>query len=200
MLRLTLLCHGATAATRAAAFPLDEPLEPAAHTAAQALARALAATSALTSPALRTRQTADAVGVEPRIDPALRDCDYGRWAGQAMRTVAEREPEAFAAFISDPSARPHGGESIADLRSRAAAWLEAQLPGKGRLLAVTHASFMRAAIVATLSSPLEAFWRIDIPPLATAELVSDGRRWTWWAAAAPRPRPRPAADPAAEPR
>jgi broad specificity phosphatase PhoE len=188
MRRLTLLCHGATAATRAAAFPLDEPLEPRARTAARALRAGIAATPARTSPALRARQTAEALDLPAHVDPALRDCDYGRWAGLAIEALAEREPEAFAAFLTDPEARPHGGESIADLHARVAGWLDARLAGRGRLLAITHPGFIRAAIIATLGAPLQAFWRIDVPPLSTTELVSDGRRWTWRPARAPRPR------------
>jgi broad specificity phosphatase PhoE len=188
MRRLSLLCHGATAATRAAAFPLDEPLEPRARAAARTLATRLPTAPVLTSPTLRARQTADALARPARVDPALRDCDYGRWAGLGVQAVGEREPEAFAAFITDPAARPHGGESVADLHARAAAWLADRLEGRGHLLAVTHAAFVRAALLAALSAPLEGFWRIDIPPLATAELVSDGRRWNWRAARAPVPR------------
>ena len=196
MLRLTLLCHGATAASRAAAFPLDEPLEPRARATARLLRDDLPQIRALSSPARRARETAEALGLRAHVDPALRDCDYGRWAGLGVAAVAAREPEAFAAFMTDPEACPHGGESIADLHARAAAWLEALLPASGRLLAVTHAPFVRAALLAVLSSPPEAFWRLDVPPLSTATLVSDGRRWTWRATreggarTAPRGRPR----------
>ncbi len=179
MLRLTLLCHGATAANRAAAFPADEPLEGAALGAARGLRGTLHAAQSLTSPSLRARQTADALGLSARVEPALRDCDYARWAGLSMQAVLEREPEAFAAFMTDPFARPHGGELIGDLCARIGAWLDTSLQGRGRILAVTHAAIVRAAVLATLSAPLEAFWRIDAPPLSTTEFVSDGRRWVW---------------------
>jgi broad specificity phosphatase PhoE len=188
MLRLTLLCHGATAANRRAAFPTDEPLEPQALAAARALASPPLRAQALTSPALRARQTAEALGLAAaRFEPLLRDCDYGRWSGVALAAVAEEEPEAFAAFMTDPRAAPHGGESITDLAARTAGWLAHLLPSEGRVVAVTHAAVIRAALLHVLAAPLDAFWRIDIPPLAAIDLTSDGRRWAWRAARGPGP-------------
>jgi broad specificity phosphatase PhoE len=40
-----------------------------------------------TSPALCARQTAAALACGPALDPDLRDCDYGRWAGRRLRDV-----------------------------------------------------------------------------------------------------------------
>ncbi|MFO1210598.1 MAG: histidine phosphatase family protein [Amaricoccus sp.] len=179
MLRLTLVCHGATAANRGAAFPLDEPLEPRALEAARALAGGWAAAPAFASPALRARQTAEAMGLAAVVEPALRDCDHGRWAGQAMAALAVREPEAMAAFLRDPSARPHGGESIGDLVARVGGWLDAIVQRRGAIVAVTHAAVIRAALVHVLTPPPEAFWRIDVPPLSATGLTWDGRRWAW---------------------
>lgn len=182
MTRLTLLAHGATAAQRAPAFPADEPLELRAAASAAALRGRYARTDARSSPALRARQTAEALGLAARIEPALRDLDHGRWSGLAMATVIEREPDAFAAFMTDPDACPHGGESVADLVGRARDWLALIQPRRRQLAVVTHAAFVRAAVVAALDAPPRAFWRIDVPPLSATELVSDGRRWLWRAA------------------
>ena len=182
MLRVTLLCHGATAANRRAAFPADEPLEARAVAASRALGGSLRATEVRSSPERRALQTAEALGLAARIDSELRDCDYGHWTGQDMKAVLEREPEDFTAFMIDPEARPHGGESIFNLSERIAAWLDALLAAQGQILAITHASVVRAAVLTVLSAPLEAFLRIDVPPLSTTELVCDGQRWVWRAA------------------
>ena len=81
--RLTLICHVATVATRAAAFPLDEPIEARGRElAAKAAAHLPRADRVWTSPALRARQTAAALGLEAIAEPALRDCDHARWAGR----------------------------------------------------------------------------------------------------------------------
>lgn len=179
MARLTLLCHGATAATRAGAFPADEPLEPRARAAAGRLRGRWRPARTLSSPARRALETAEALGLAPHPDPGLGDHACGRWQGLAMATVLAREPAGLAAFLADPHARPHGGESIADTCARAAAWLEALAPARGRTLAISHPAVIRALLLHVLAAPLEAFWRIDVPPLSVTELVSDGRRWLW---------------------
>src|SRR5262249_34487252 len=128
-LRLSLICHGATAATRSAAFSRDEPLEPGAVRRAETVGKALRPPArAWTSPALRACQTAAALGITASAEPALRDCDHGRWAGRRLADLATEDPDGVAAWLSDPAAAPHGGESLEDLRRRAAAWIDRCAP------------------------------------------------------------------------
>jgi broad specificity phosphatase PhoE len=127
---------------------------------------------AVMSPALRTRQTAEQLGLSPLVDPLLRDVDYGAWSG---RTLKELEPELLSAWLADPASAPHGGESIASLFERTRAFLAAV--ADGTTIAVTHASFARAAVVLTLDAPMESFWNVDVGPLARVTLTSDGRVW-----------------------
>ena len=108
----------------------------------------------------------------------LRDCDYGRWAGRSFDEVQSEEPDAIAAWLRDPSCAPHGGESILALIERAAAWLDRESERPGRILAVTHAAFIRAAIVHAIDAPPHSFWRIDIAPLSLIRLSGARRRWT----------------------
>jgi broad specificity phosphatase PhoE len=185
--RLTLICHGATAATRSGAFPADEPLEE------RALARAAALRPAIrradrvwTSPALRARQTAAALGLDTAAEePALCDVDHGRWAGRRLEEVQAEEPENVIAWLADPDAAPHGGEALAALLRRAASWLDVRAGDGGHGIAVTHAAVIRAAILHALAAPASSFWRIDIAPLSLTELSHDGRRWAWRASSLP---------------
>ena len=109
--RLDLLAHGTTPATRAARFPDDETLEASVVGALEALSGRLRPyDQALTAPARAARDTAAALSLDAFVEPALRDCDYGRWCGLASKDVAEREPDAFAAWLGDPASAPHGGE------------------------------------------------------------------------------------------
>ncbi len=177
--RITLICQGPTAATRAAAFPLDEPLEERALAAAHSLGRALRrADRVQSSPALSARQTAAALPLAAEIVLALRDCDPGRWAGRRIADIQAEEPEQVMAWISDPDAAPHGGESLAMVSKRVSGWLQDSMTAGDHTIAVTHASIVRAAILLVLDAPLQAFWRIDAAPLSVAELSSDGRRWS----------------------
>jgi broad specificity phosphatase PhoE len=175
-MHLTLICHGATGATRRAAFPEDEPLEEDSVREAEAAGRLLAhADRAWTSPALCARRTAEALALEANVQTALRECDYGRWSGRALKDVAASEPDAVALWLSDLSAAPHGGETLADLSRRVSAWIDETLAGRGHAVAVTHAPVIRAAVVHVLEAPAAAFWRIDIAPLSIVTVTGDGR-------------------------
>jgi broad specificity phosphatase PhoE len=93
--RLTLICHGSTDAVRAAAFPMDEPLDHYGETGATELAGRLPNVDfCWTSPELRTRQTAEALELNASVQPMLRECDYGRWAGRAFGEIVAHEPDA----------------------------------------------------------------------------------------------------------
>lgn len=179
MRRLLLIRHAPTAATRAAAFPRDEPLDEAALAAAAALAPALPRSQlVLTGPALRCRQTAAAAGLDATAEGAIDGCDFGSWAGRTLGDIHAADPEAVAAWLGDPDASPHGGETLAGLSARVGRWLEGQAAGGGTTVAITHGEVVRAAVVHALGAPVEAFWRIDVAPLGITELHGHDGRWT----------------------
>ena len=129
----------------------------------------------LTSPALRACQTAEALLLDATVEPALRDCDYGRWAGLSFDHVQTKEPAALADWLCDPAAAPHGGEAILSLIERVGAWLDAQSGIPGKTVAITHASVIRAAVVHAIGAPPQSFWRIDIAPLSITSLSGTRR-------------------------
>lgn len=176
--RLTLICHGATAATRGAAFPLNEPLEAGASEQAKTLRLSLRRWDrAVTSPALCARQTADALSLNASVNPALRDCDYARWSGRKLVDIQSAYPTEVAAWLSDPYAAPHGGESLFALTQRISVWMEDRLHDDGHTVGVTHAAVIRAVIICVLGAPPKSFWSIDAEPLCLVDLRSDKRRW-----------------------
>lgn len=180
MRRLLLVRHAATAATRAAAFPEDDDaLDAPALAAAAALRPALPARcEAASSPAARCRQTAAAAGLDARIDPDLAECDFGAWSSRTLADVAAEDPDAVARWMRDPEAAPHGGEALAPFAARVARWLDDQAHREGAAVAITHGGVVKAALVRALGAPLDAFWRIDVAPLAITELHAHGGRWT----------------------
>lgn len=181
MKRLLLVRHAATPATRAAAFPGDEALDARGRADAAALAAVLPARPGvvLTSPAVRCRQTAQAAGLDgASADPALSECDFGTWAGRSLAEVRAADEAAATAWMTDPDAAPHGGESLTRFAARVAAWLDEQAADDGRAMAVTHGGVVKAAVVHALGAPLAAFWRIDVAPLALTELHAHEGRWT----------------------
>jgi broad specificity phosphatase PhoE len=179
MRTLLLARHAPTSATRASAFPADEPLDERGRRNAAGLADALPrAVEVVTSPARRCRQTAEAAGLEAKVDEAIAECDFGTWAGRSLADVNTAQPDAVRAWMLDPDAAPHGGESLAMFCTRIARWLDAQAEQEGRLAVITHGEVIKAAVVHALGAPLLAFWRIDASPLAITELCGRGGSWT----------------------
>lgn len=176
---LTIICHAATGAIRDAAFPRDEPLDRQGRARASALAGSIRrADHAWTSPALRAVETAAALQIEAIVAPSLRDIDYGTWSGRTLAEVAASDPAAVASWLADMAAAPHGGESLAQLFARTTLWLETASRLEGRAIAVTHATFARAAILHALDAPLSSFWRVDVAPLAQVRMRGHSGRWT----------------------
>lgn len=170
--RVVLIRHAATAATRRAAFPDDDLIE----TMPEPVA--LRADVCLTAPETSCCQTAKALGLTATVEDALRDCDYGDWHGHTLDEVTAAEPIAVTQWLTDPSAAPHGGESTLDLLGRVAAWLDGLPRGHHRIVAVTHAAVIKAAVVHAILATPQSFWRIDVPPLSRTVLSGHPGQWT----------------------
>jgi len=126
----------------------DPPLSSRGWARAHALAAELAGVpfaALYASDLSRARDTAAvlgrALGLEPRLEPRLRELHVGTWSGLSRAAIAARWPAEVARVLRmDPEVRPGGGETPGELAHRASAALEAMAarhPG-GRVLAVTH--------------------------------------------------------------
>jgi broad specificity phosphatase PhoE len=178
--RLILVRHASTRALRRACFAPEDALDARGRAQAEALRGTLPSRAdALAAPCLAAFQTASLAGYAPvRIEQALADGDYGRWAGRTLQDVQREEHEAVAEWLADPDAAPHGGESVRALLRRVAAWIEAQADLDGTVVAVAPASVVRAAVVAALDAPAAAFWRLDVAPASVTELHLEPGRVT----------------------
>ena len=130
---------------------------------------------ALTAPATRCRQTASALGLDATVEVRLREVDCGRWAGRSLAEVETAEPDGVLSWLTDPAA--HGGESVVELVERVGGWLDG-LEATERIVVVTHAAVIRAAIVHAIRATPESFWRIDVAPLDQTVLNGQNGRWT----------------------
>lgn len=176
---LSLVSHASTSALRRAAFPVDEPIDSIGNANAQTLAGLLpVAAHTWSSTALRTLQTATALQLDAIADASLDDCDYGLWAGRHLADLQQEEPEAVHVWLSDPSAAPHGGESLLRMQQRVNDWMSGLDKGIGHAIAVTHPAVIRLAILGTLEAKVESFWRIDVSPLSLTQLRFSNHRWT----------------------
>jgi broad specificity phosphatase PhoE len=176
--RITLICHSTTRDLRAATFGGDDGLDDIGRRKAEALAGVLGKVDQCwTSPALRARETATALGLDPTVDDRLRDCEYGRWTGLKFQQVLLKEPRKLVSWIKNPSSAHHGGEAIPLVLDRVAAWMAEHSRDKGHTVAITHSAVIRAAIVHVIDAQLPSFWKIDVVPLSATDLRTNGRRW-----------------------
>lgn len=176
--RVTLLVHGSTRATATAAFPADDVLEDRATAPAAALRDGVPrAAHRLRGPDRACAGTCEALGLtDVVVDPGLRGWDAGRWSGRSLDEVAADDPRGVEAWLTDPTAAPHGGESLTGLLERVERWLAARPPG--HTLAVCGPAVPRAAAVVVLGAPPSAFWRLDATPLTVTDLRGGPARWT----------------------
>ncbi|MFC7219725.1 histidine phosphatase family protein [Streptomyces polyrhachis] len=175
--RLTLVAPAVSGGLRAAVFGADGPLDATGRRAAER-ARAAGtprADRAWTAPAAHCRETAGALRLRAEGRAELADWDAGAWRGRPLAEVAAERPREVEAWLTDPEAAPHGGESLAALLARTGEWL-GSVP-QGRTVAVADPALVRAALVRALGLPPAAFWRLDVAPLAATELVGRGGRW-----------------------
>ncbi len=177
-MRLTFLCVAATPGLRRGVFPADERLDERGLAATRECAKRLPRTAACwTSPAASAAETVAALGATARSAEALRECDYGQWVGLDLRAVSTRHPNDYAAWLADPEAAPHGGESFGHVIGRVGTWLDALAPTPEETLAVTHASVIRAAVIHARALPFTEYARISVAPLTLTAMRRDGGAW-----------------------
>ncbi|MEV6054742.1 histidine phosphatase family protein [Streptomyces sp. NPDC052107] len=176
--RVLLVSPAMSASLRQARFDdggsLDESGAARARSAASALPLAV---RVLTSPGVRCRETAVALGLDGVPVPELAGLDVGRWRGRTLEEVGAAEPDAVGRWLTDPACAPHGGESVRDLCGRVAGWLTVAQELEGRTVAVVEPEVVRAAVVDALGLPAAVFWRLDVPPLTVTELSGRAGRW-----------------------
>jgi broad specificity phosphatase PhoE len=182
--RATFLTAAPTAATAAAAFPRDEPLDGRGRAWAEAgRGHSPRADRVRHGSERACRETCSILGLDGAVDPALRDWDLASWSGRTLDDVAAERPEDIAAWLTDPDATPHEGESLTMLLARVREWM-AGLPS-GHTLAVCGPAVVRAVVVTVLGAPAPAFWRIDVGPMTLTDIRGGGDRWTVRATAVP---------------
>ncbi|MEV0182080.1 histidine phosphatase family protein [Streptomyces sp. NPDC050625] len=176
--RVLLISPAMNAALRQARFDDGSPLDSAGTARARSAADALpAADRTLTSPTVRCRETASALGLDATDSPSLNGLDMGRWRGRTLDDVSTAEPDGMARWLTDPQAAPHGGESVHELCLRVAHWLDGTAQLSGRTVAVVEPEIVRAATLRVLGAPESAFWRLDVPPLTATEFSGRAGRW-----------------------
>lgn len=174
--RLTLLCCAAASSGRSGAFPLaDEPLDRRGIEQARSCPPPGGAAQVVAcSPARAARDTAAAMGLAAAPDQRLADMRFGRWGGQSLAGLGVAEPEALADWLRAPERGVPGGETLDQVRARIRPWLAETAPADRTVLAITHASVIRAALAEALDLPDASVMRFDVAPLSATVLSFNG--------------------------
>lgn len=147
-----------------------------AHALASRVAEAFAVRSLWSSDLSRAAVTAEIVGrrigLDPRLDPRLREGDRGDWEGRLFVDIARDEPEAYAGWLrAGAGFRFPGGESLQEHSDRVWASLsEIQAQGPLPALVVTHRGSIRAVLCRSDPRGLDAFHDYDVPNTGVVEL------------------------------
>lgn len=130
-----------------------------------------------TSPRERARETAQAIASacslpSPSVNEALDEVDFGSWSGQAFDVLNEdphwRRWNAFRSLTRTPA-----GETMLDVQRRVLGLIEA-LSGDssgGRLVLVSHADVIKAAVGHVLGMPIDNWPRFEISPASLTSIV-----------------------------
>lgn len=128
----------------------------------------------------RARRTAQpaaaAIGAEVRVEPRLRELDFGRAEGRTLEQMRAIDPDAVAAFLADPAGSPMPGGEAPALAARRAhdglAHIAARHPGE-RVLVVTHSTLLRLLLCRLFGLPLTRY-RTVFPFVRNASITEIG--------------------------
>lgn len=131
---------------------------------------------AVCSPAVRTVQTARALDLHARPDPALREQDFGDWTGRRHADLELEDRDRYADFWRSPGTnRPPRGESFAEQVSRTERFFE-EFSG-GPLVAVVHSGTVRALLAVALGLEPKRALSFVIDNLSLTRIDRIGREW-----------------------
>jgi len=144
----------------------------------QGLRVPFAAARIFSSPLLRARQSAVAMGFDhPILDARLMEQNWGRWEGISLEAIAAQDgKDAFIRAGRRGQFRPPGGESIDEVMARVDDFLREAAREDGDAIAVTHMGVLRAAYtLATgwdMAAPMPA--ELDVSKILVLEAGADG--------------------------
>jgi probable phosphoglycerate mutase len=119
------------------------------------------------SPLERAKETAapigTAVGVRPKVERGLLECDFGDWTGAELKKLMKL-PEWRTVQKAPSTFRFPNGESFTEMQVRIVTALErlrSRHPG-GTIVCVSHADPIKAAVAHAVGTHLDLFQRIVI--------------------------------------
>jgi len=135
-------------------------------------------TAVQSSPRERARETAGPIAeyaaLPLEVVSAIDEIDMGEWTGQSF--AALNQDLRWKSWNAARSmARPPRGESMLELQQRVVRHLDDMHSADpdGRIVVVSHAEAIRAAILYYLGLPLDEFARIEVGPATISTIALD---------------------------
>ena len=177
-----LVRHGQTATTgkllpgRAPGLHLADAGRAQADKAAQRLGAMGGIAAVYASPLERTRETAapigKAVGQRVRTNRGLLECEFGDWTGRKLADL-NKLPDWKTVQGAPSTFRFPGGESFTEMQTRICSEIDrlvAKHPGE-RIVCVSHADPIKAAVAQAQGVHLDLFQRIVISPCSITPIL-----------------------------
>jgi len=135
----------------------------------------------VTSPMSRCRQPAETwakeAGISCRVEPNIREMDYGAWEGLSKEEIETQFPGMFSRWRENPvGMRIPDAECIEDFAKRVIEGWEAILcasAGK-HVLVVAHSGSLRVILAHVLGAPLPAIRRFAMPYASWNRVIYNG--------------------------
>jgi broad specificity phosphatase PhoE len=147
---------------------------------AEELAERLAASgirAVITSPVLRAKQTAEAIGAKLGLEveeaAELAELDYGEWVNRDIDELIAENPAEWKKYRTRPDRMSFpGGESVGQASKRIGAFADGVVKrlGYGRVALVSHADVIKIAMVHLLGLELKHMARLSIDNCAVCML------------------------------
>jgi probable phosphoglycerate mutase len=128
------------------------------------------------SPLERARETAAVVAASVRLDPVIEDAlteiDFGAWNGRRFDSLQD-DPDWRRWNAERGTARPPGGESMSEVQARSMRWAEnaSDRHPDEAIAAVSHGDVIKAMVAAVLGLPLDHYARFEIGPASLTTIM-----------------------------
>ncbi|ANG62316.1 hypothetical protein A8C75_07290 [Marinobacterium aestuarii] len=159
----------------------DEPLMPQSRSDFQRLKlpASLDGLAWYSSPLLRARETAQLLGLDAQIAPALIEMDWGDWEGQRITDLRLKDPAGMATMETRGlDLRPPNGESPRQVQQRLTDWAESmRMAGCGRAGALCHKGVIRALLAAACQWDMRGKAPVKLDYRCLQHFAWDGQQW-----------------------
>jgi broad specificity phosphatase PhoE len=111
-------------------------------------------------------------GVDWHVDARLSELCFGVWEGREYDEIARNDADRWQRWTQNyERAAPPEGETVSQLRTRVAAWLDERRASTASVLAVTHAGVVRTARAVLGQLPYASVVATAVPYLQLEQVI-----------------------------